>query len=359
MKKLVYGAAALTLAGTAFASDTDWSAFNQDVAYNQDVQSLATSLAAEKEGPSIGGFLQTLYSLDSDNDISSFSILRARIEVTGGREGYAYKVGYETSTNQLLDAYFVIPVSSISAKFGRFRPAVVRGGLVSNSQRFFIDRSALGAAFEGRQDGIQLSGDFDQLSWWASITNGQDDFAAAANNGGDTDDYLFAVRVALDLVGGGINDGVEGAYGGPDEIGAQVAVSFYDDGVFDDGDGFVVEGHVVSSVYSFGFEFADLSDQGASASTATTAGPSTSLPLGNDTTPFTLYGTYMLTPDQWEVGVRFQDTDDAFDSTSVDIGVVNYLDGHNLKWGFGFRTTDSDAEVLDTEIFQFQLSMRF
>ena len=140
MKKLVYGAAALTLAGSAFASDTDWDVFHSDV------QSLTTSLAAEKEGPQIGGFLQTLYAIDSDNDRSDFSILQARIELSGGREGYSYLVGYEASTNTLLDAYFVIPVSSISAKFGRFRPAIVGNALLKNDQRFFIDRSILGAA---------------------------------------------------------------------------------------------------------------------------------------------------------------------------------------------------------------------
>lgn len=346
MKKLVYGATALTLAGTAFASDTDWSAFDND----SSVTALTTSLAAEKEGPVIGGFLQTLYSLDSDNDVSGFTVQRARVTVDGGRDGYEYHIGYETTQDGifddgLVDAFVTIPVSSISARFGLFRPAISRNGSTSSSRHFFINRSEIGNGFDGRQEGVGINGDFDQLSWWLSLTDGND---------GDTDEYLIALRVALDLVGNGVGE-VEGAYGGPDEIGAQASISFFDDGSVDDGDGIIIEGNAVSSIYSFGFEFADFSEGAGGAQTGNN-------PVGflaNDSSPLAVYGTYMLTPDQWEVGLRYQDVDDTADTSLIEVGVNHYLDGHNLKWGFGFRSVSSDNAGFEQDLIQVRLQVRF
>ncbi|MFT7676875.1 MAG: hypothetical protein ACI8QC_000851 [Planctomycetota bacterium] len=346
MKKLVFGAAALTLASSAFASDTDWSAFDQDV------EALATSLAADHDGPSVGGYLQTIYVNNSDNDISGFDTMRARIAITGGRGGYTYKMmvdasdGSDANSGIIRDAYVNIPVSTVSSRFGRFKPAVSRNGLTSSSKLFFTARGPIGDSFDGRQDGVGLYGDFDQLSWALSITNGFD---------GLTDDYLVALRVSLDLMGEGVGN-VEGAYNAGDEIGATASLATFDDGGVTDGDGTVLEVHAVSSVYSFGIEFGDIGDGGSGATTSATV-------LANDSSPLTFSTTYMVVPDAWEVGLRYSDLDDdggVGDSTTItDIAVNHYLDGHNLKWGFGFTSLDFDNDALDTDTLSIQLTMVF
>lgn len=348
MMKLVYGAAALTLVGTAFASDTDWSAFDQDV------EALATSLAGDSTGPNVGGYLQTFYAntSDTDPDTSDFGIGRARIAITGGREAYTYKVMFDLAADTsaegstlIKDAYVNIPVSTVSARFGRFKPAVSRNGLTSASQLFFGTRSPIGQSFNGRQDGVGLYGDFDQLAWALSITDGAD---------GAADEYLIALRISMDLMGEGVGN-VEGAYNAGDEIGASASLATFDDGGVDDADGTVFEVHAVSSVYSFGLEYGDIGDAGAAGATSASV-------LASDSSPLTLSTTYMVVPDAWEVGLRYSDLDDndAGDSTTIlDVGVNHYLDGHNLKWGFGYTSIDADGDDADVDVLSILLTMQF
>ena len=341
MKKLVISAFALAVASSAQASETsDWSAY--DSAYAKDAEALASTLTSQDvTGPNIGGYLQTLYNNDSDNNISGFSVPRARLMINGSRGGYGYMVEYETAGNVLLDAYVDIPVNQVKVRAGMFRPSVSRNSQTVAQNLFFIGRSQIGMNWAGRDTGAQVSGEFDALDWALSITNGAD---------GQVDDYLIALRLAFDFMGEGIGN-VEGAYGGPDEIAGTAAVAYADDAALTDGEFLLVEAHLVSNVYSFGVEIATTGD-------ASVSGTRTSA-LGADSSPFTIYGTYMLTPDQWELGLRFQTLDDAADTNLIEIGVSHYLDGHNLKWTLGFTTVDSDNTAVERDMFQVQLQVVF
>ncbi|MEZ6020057.1 MAG: porin, partial [Planctomycetota bacterium] len=327
MKLLSIGAAALTLSGFAVASETDYSSFDRDI-------EALVSGQMDNAGPHISGYMQINYSNSGDEvfsgapgvDLGGFTVPRARLSFTGEHNDYGYKLQLDTAkTNILLDAYVDVPVNNFGVRAGLFKAGISRNGLNSSSKLFFINRSQIGDLFDNRDAGAMLSGSMDQLNWALTVQNGGD---------GVADELRIAGRVAFDFMGNGIGK-VEGAYGGPDEMSGTVALAMYDDGTFNDGTGTLVEAHVVSSQYSFGAEILDTDIDGVSAA------PGTSL-LSGDTTAFSVYGTYMMTPDQWEVGVRFQDMDDAASTSALEVGVNRYLDGHDLKYSFGYMTISSD-----------------
>ncbi len=342
MKLLSMCAAALTLSGFAVASETDYSSFDRDI------EALVSGRLADDGGPNISGYVQIRYQNSGDvvpgpttNDLGGFSVPKARVTFEGERQGYGYKVQADFAAGAILkDAYVDIPINNMSARAGMFKAGMSRNGLNSSSKLFFIDRTEIGALYDDRDGGAMLSGNFDQLSVYLSLMNGTD---------GTGDELLTVIRIAFNFMGAGIGS-VEGAYGGPDELSGTAAVAIFDDGETDDGSATLIEAHVANSQYSAGIEMLDADAAGI------TAAPGMSM-AANDATAMTLYGTYMLTPDQWEIGARFQDMDDALDTSIMEIGVNRYLDGHNLKYSMGYRSVESDAG--DADIIQFQLQVAF
>lgn len=340
MKLLSIGAAALTLSGISVASETDYSSFDKDI------EALVSGQVAAA-GPHIAGYLQVLYQNSGDvmvggNDLGGFEIPRARVSFTGEHGEYGYKVQVDAarSTDILLDAYIDIPVSNVSARAGMFKAGISRGGQLSSSKLFFIDRSQIADLFDNRDTGVMLSGDFDQLGWMLTLHNGADM---------QGDELRVSGRIEFDVMGNGIGN-VEGAFGGPDEMTGTVALALYDDGSVNDGTGTLVEAHMATGEFSFGAEILDADVGGIAGAPGGSA-------LPGDSTAFSVYGTYMLTPDQWEIGLRFQDFDDTNDTTIIDLGVNRYIDGHGLKYSFGYSTIDSDAG--DADLLQAMLQLSF
>ncbi|MDA1266824.1 MAG: porin, partial [Planctomycetota bacterium] len=318
--------------------------------------------AFDKTGPPIGGRILTLFEnsgdLDHDadptTDMADFDVLDARVKITGGRGGYNYVMQFDAGSGAFgidpsdvngfatLDAYVNFSLGGdVSGRFGQFKPGISRNGMMSSGNLFFIDRTAIGAGFSGRAEGFMLHGDFEQLGWAITIQDGADTAA---------DEYLIAGRVEFDLMGEGKAD-VEGAFGGSEAPSATVAVSFFDDGGANGtlgSDGTLLEFHAGTNVYSFGLDIMSAGDGFASID-------------GNlneivpDSTPISLFGTYMLQPETWEVGVRFQDFDNGNDGSKIDVGVTNYLDGHNLKWTFQYSTMDQGVNSFDLLGIQLQV----
>ena len=198
---------------------------------------------------------------------------------------------------------------------------------------FFPGSTANGAAWRNRDTGLMISGDYEQFSWYVTAMNGTD---------GAGDELFLAGRVEFDVFGEGIGE-VEGAYGAPDSQVGTVGVAIFDDGNSDDGDGQAVDFHMAASQYSFGAEFVAIGD---SAVTDGVAGYGLIGGLSDDSSPFSVQGTYMF-EGEWEVGARFQDLDNDDDSQIIEIGVNRYLDGHDLKYGLHFSTLDSDSGDAD------------
>ncbi len=342
MNLLSISAVALTLSGFAFASETDYASFDRDV------EALIAGRLTETNGPKISGYVQVRYRNSSDiqvggNDLGGFTVPRARVAFKGEREGYRYKVQVDFASGTILkDAYLDVPVGEHFVRAGLLQAGISRNGSNSSSKLFFIDRSEIGDLFDNRDAGAMFHGKFGKVALNLSLMNGTD---------GAGDELMTAVRVAFNFMGSGIGK-VEGAYGGPEELTGTAAIALYDDGEATDGSGTLIEAHVASSQFSAGVELLDADAAGV------TAAPGSSMAV-DDATAMTLYGTYMLTPDQWEVGARFQDLDDADDTTIMDLGFNRYIDGHKLKYSIGYRSISSDLAAVEADIIQIQLQVAF
>jgi hypothetical protein len=275
------------------------------------------------------------------SDLTGFTVPSARVELTGGREGYNYTISYDLSGSALQDAFIEFPIGSVTGRAGAFKAPVVSSGLRDRQDLFFADRSVIGQMWSGRQAGFGLSGAFDQLNWHLGVQNGAD---------GVADEFLLSLRGEFTFMGKG------SSYEG---VGGTVAAAFYDDGAIDEGDGFAVEANLATSTYSFGLEVLDIGEGGGPGTGNDSGAVLVALPTGADSTPFALSGTYMLTENEWEIGLRFQDLDDADDSDKIDLAVNHYNDGHDLKWTMQYTTTSSDDATAEVDLFLIGLTLGF
>ena len=175
------------------------------------------------------------------------------------------------------------------------------------------------------------SGAFDQIQWAIGVQDGSD---------GDTDEYRMSLHASIDLMGDALTgsldeSGVEGAVGYNDSPSIRAGIGFSDDGNVDDGDAMAIEVNGGTSVYSFGV---DMVSYGEGA---------------GDNSPMSISGTYMLTPNTWELGVRFNDMDDAAETSDITIAANHYMGAegnpHGLKWTFQYNTVSSDSDALETD----------
>ena len=115
-----------------------------------------------------------------------------------------------------------------------------------------------------------------------------------------------------------------------------------------------------TNVYSFSGEVTDYDDSGYSSSSGVTGKSQggNEFGLGN-TTPFAVAGTYMLTPDTWEVGVRYQDFDDEENTDLIEVAVNHYMEGHDLKWTLQYSTSNSDEGDLEIDLITLGLTAGF
>ncbi|QDV09683.1 Phosphate-selective porin O and P [Planctomycetes bacterium Poly30] len=372
MKKLVFGAAALSLTGLAFANDSDWQALDQDI------QALSASVQGlEGTGMNIGGRIRTFYNNSGDvtggtnaqgqaNDLGGFTVNNARLYAYGTTaQDIGYRLEIDFAGQGLLDAYLDIPVGGeITARVGQFRAHVLRESLIDSGNLFFADRSAHASLFAGRSQGLAVMGNFDAFDWAVTIQNGGDSVG---------DELFFAVRAGLDILGEG-TDLIEGAYGASEEMEASAGIAYFSDEATDDADGIAVEASLATSQFSAQAVILNLGE-GVSTSNADGnesyaaggpfAGGLAALTGFADNTPFAIGGTFMLTEASsdygaWEIGARFQDLDDDNSTRIIDIGANYYADGHNLKYIINWTSFDSDAGAsLDGDLIRVGVNARF
>ncbi|MDP6838735.1 MAG: porin [Planctomycetota bacterium] len=313
MNKLVFGALALTLTSTAgFASDNEW------LSLDQEIDALASSLTVQG-GAGIGGWIGANYSTNSDTNMAEFGTV-GRFNVTGSVGDYGYKVSIDHATGDgdgdglmVRDAYVSFPCGdAITTTFGQFKQPYNRSGLISGNRLLFIGRTDVARA--GRSEGIMVSGSFDALDWAVSMQD---------NDGVTDDETVMTVRATFDLMGDGVGN-VEGAYGAGDGMNATIGVAMSDDSAADTSDT-NIEFNMTGGAWSIG---AEMDDDDASGDTATA-----------------ITGSYMLTPDTWELAVRMEN--DGADGSDDDIrfGVNKYVSGHDCKWQFDYDSGDDTDTI--------------
>ncbi len=330
MNKLTCSTLALFLTGSAaLASDGEWSTIEQEV------NALSSTLSSADQGATIFGRVRTYYTSQVDGvaagvDSGGVSLKNARLGAKGKHGNYGYKLQaeFKSGTPALLDAYGTFGIGDqAKGTFGQFKSGVARASRISSGRMLFTNRNIIGSAFSKRTSGLMLGGELSQMGWEISIMNGED---------GTTDELLFAGRLTASLMGSGPGK-VEGAYGGTEDPSLSAAVAFVDDGDF--GDAVVLEVNSGTNLWSFDVAVCDAGENGSGGSLGTE--------IAADSTPISVQGSYMLQPDKWELGVRFQDFDNAAagaDSTTrTDLSINNYIDGHSLKWMLNVQTDDEGA----------------
>jgi hypothetical protein len=373
MKKLVFGAAALSLTSLAVANESDWQALDQDI------QALSASVQGlEGTGINLGGRVRTFYNnsgdivgFDADGDplttndqadLGGFSVNNARLYAYGTTTqdiGYRLEVDFAGQAGALLDAYLDIPVGGeITARVGQFRAHVLRESLIDSGNLFFADRSVHASLFAGRGQGLAVMGNFDAFDWAVTLQNGSDSVG---------DDLFLAVRAELDILGEG-TDLIEGAYGASEEMEASAAIAYYDDGATAvDSDGIAFEASLATSQFSAQAVFLSTGDAAPSSNFDTNefygAGAAVAANIA-DASPFAIGGTFMLTEASsdygaWELGARFQDLDDPQSTRIIDIGANYYADGHNMKYIINWTSFDSDPGGADGDLIRVGVQTRF
>jgi len=351
MKTLIYSAAALSLTSFALANDSDWSA------YDLEAEALASSLQDDNGGVGITGFIDTYFNHSGDPiptpggapaaappaDTQGFTVPNARVRMTGSNAGYGYDIEYDFVGARLLDANVSFMIGDINATMGAFRAPLSASGLRDTEDVFFVNRSIVGNATSARQAGVMLNGSFDEkINWAVAVQNGVD---------GTADEHQISARGTFDFMGAGHGaEATEGSYGGNDDMNGTVGLSFGDDGgVMGAGLGggfFGIDATVSTGQYWVSLEIADF-DAGY-AGTGSEAAGANAITGAADQSPMVLAGGWMLTPDEWELGLRYTDWDNgAADTTSIDIAANHYNSGHDVKWTIQLSQLDSNPGGLD------------
>lgn len=361
MNKFVTGALALAATSTVGLADpadnSDW------LELDSEINGLASSYASSQEGMGWTALLRFTYTFSSDDiatgggdDISGFKFEDVDMAFWGGVGNYQWRISWDmgsgaslsTSSFDLEDAYVMWECEEyFTTTAGNYKMRVLMSDAVDPEKQLFIDRTALGSAFDFWQPGVAVHGSQDLFHWYAGLQNSSD---------GQESGHRYYVRAEYDF---GTGSGMyEGALGSNDDFNATIGGVFYsDDDVSGDGSMYAVDGRGSAGPFGFGGEIAfvdeDLGNTLVTGSDFSRLNNS-SLSFGSfadqdDTSPYGVFLSYLLN-DEFEAGVRYDDLDN-FDEESIISVVLNwYRSGHNAKWQAQWSDVDSDGD--DGSIFQ-------
>jgi hypothetical protein len=375
MNKFVFGALAVTAAsslGFASSTDGDWSTLDKEI------DSLSTSLTSPTApGAQISGFLRIwggyadkdifpLIAAQSGNDLG-FNVDDARLVLQGDvGAGYGYYIGLDINGGlaenvisavagnpnsgagvSLIDAYGTFKLGDqFMGTFGRFRPGFLGSGNLNENTLLFRYRTYNGSVASLRQDGLMVSGNFDQFGLWASAMNGID---------GVEDNLFLAVRGAFNAMGKGTGN-QEGAYGVPDEPAMTIGAGWFNDnGVsnvpgFSGSDGTGFGGDIVFTKGPFYI-------QGEVAYYDTGVFFVGNNQANGSSTPWDVTASWMLKPNEWEIAGRYEDWDNINNTEHFALGVNWYINGMNAKWTAEWDYFNSDNNASDGNAFLVGLTL--
>jgi Phosphate-selective porin O and P len=253
------------------------------------------------------------------------------------------------SSANLQEAYGTWNFSEeIGLSFGRFRAHRSFSNTVYSEQLLFQHRTLIGETGYRFDEGVELHGQYGgPLTWFIAAQNGVD---------GLTEDFELIGRVEW-AFGAGASNG-EGAIVAPggnqtaDEFNGAVGATYGDEGAASDGSYYGVDFVGRVSGFFFNAEFFQYDDDWAGI-----LGPT----LGTTFTegPAFYSGTvgYLLPDDHWELAARYQDLDDAADTTVLSLGVNYYVTGHNAKWQLNYSDVSSDSSSVEGSLISLGLTL--
>ena len=129
---------------------------------------------------------------------------------------------------------------------------------------------------------------------------------------------------------------------------ASAGISFYDDGGAADGGGFAIEASAQSSQFSLSANLVSRDASGVGSNFDTneshimlTRNEYSAAAIEGDNSPWSIMATFALN-EQVEVGLRYQDLDDAESTDVIDLGLNYYIDGHAMKYIFNWTSVGQD-----------------
>lgn len=361
MNRFVTGALAVAATSTVGLADpadsSDW------LELDSEIHGLASSYAASQEGMGWTALLRFTYTFSSDDvatgggddDVSGFKFEDVDMAFWGGVGNYQWRIswdmgdGFSSPTPSFAatveDAYVQWECAEyFTTTAGSYKARVLLSNIVDPENQLFIDRTALGSAFDWWDAGVAINGSQDLFRWYAGLQNG---------SSGQFSGHRYYARGEFDLGTGA--SVYEGALGASDDLNATLGAVYYlDDNVSGDGQMFAFDARGTAGPISFGGEIAFIDeDLTGMLSTAPDFGRFNTGGLSfaddDDTNPFSLWAGYLLN-DEWEGGVRYDDLDNADDESVISVVVNWYRQGHNAKWQAQWSDVDSDGD--DGSIFQ-------
>lgn len=343
MNKFVTSALALSVAGSlayAGTGDGEWLELDREIA------SLATPVTSPVQGGINWSALIRVNEYYSDDfvtgaeDTSGAAFQDIDLAANGQVGDYGWRISGDVDAGVwvLEDAYASWNCGDMfTARFGNQKAPFLRSQMVSPDNLLFTNRTALGSVFDGWDTGLSVLGTFeDLLGYSMSIMNGANGVAA---------DHAYFARLEYNLGEGAAN--VEGALGSGDALAATVGVSYanFDDlsGTSGDDTVYAVDfAGTVAGQVGFGVEWAQIDDSLAATTDEDFHSFISGLIFTPDSNPFSATGSFLIN-EEMEVGVRYEDTDNADDTTAITLGFNYYQMGHNAKWQLSVTDIDSDT----------------
>jgi hypothetical protein len=380
MNRFVKTALAIVAAGSladASPGDNEW------LELDSEINGLASSLKPSQDGTGWAALLRAVYTHSSDDiatgvgpsqpDTSGFNFNDLDLAFWGSQGIYMWRISADIEFNEsglvhdtdndlgVEDGYIRWNCGGyFDAQMGQFKPQVSHSNSVDPEHLLFIDRTALGSAFDVWDLGIGASGAYDMLSWYVAIMN--------ASNG-HVRDHFYLLRLAW-MIGAGVGM-YEGAMGSSDTLNATVGISFMNDDTIGDvsGDGdsdnsaWLVDFHGNISNIGFGGEIAGFDDDFLGITDEDFSNTVVPLVLADDSTPWNVYGSYLLNP-EWEFGARLESLDNneilgaAGPDNMLISFVANWYRGANSgKWQLQWTDVDADSPNPDGSIIEIGYSI--
>ena len=354
MNRFVKTALALAVAGSAANAGTG---DNEWLALDSEITGLATSLKPSQDGMGWAALIRAAYSYSSDDistaggaDTSGFNFNDVDLSFWGSQGSYRWRISGDVDENEggdnsafftLEDAYVAWSCGGMfEAMMGNMKPRVSRSNSVNPEGLFFIDRSAIGSAFDGWDNGIGVNGMWEMINWYAYVMNGSN---------GHTRDHLYVLRGEFKLGDGAGH--FDGARGAGDVLNGTIGLSYVNDNTISGGDGdgdhamFLADFSGSMSQFGFSAEMAQIDDEFAFATDEDFSNLATPLVFDPDSTPWNAAVTFMVNAD-WEIGARLEDLDngDGDDNSILTLGASWYRGAAGAgKWTAQWSDVDGDV----------------
>jgi len=362
MKTILYGALALGAFGSLATANTE--AKSTWLGLDEELHALSSNLTTQTGGPTFGAVIKTVYTHSEDEvfgatpteDISGFELYNARLWAEGQAGDFGWRLSFDfgeevendtpTDGPDLLDAYATWNIAEqFQLTWGQFQFPTLMSNSDTPEELLFINRSALGQALYTWDLGVMVGGDYEQIRWNFALQNGADEAS---------EEYRLSGRVEFDLGGGRMQGGSKGARS--QELDATIGVfGFTDDnGAVANADvtAFGADARLTMGAFGVGAELVSVDDGELGLDGAGVVGTPGAF---DDATPWSLYASYMLVPDEWEIGVRYEDLDDDAETTILTAGVNWHQPGSPAMWQLNYIIADSDLDAADGDAIQLGL----